>query len=135
MTPIAELRELREKAVAEGSWHGIAGQRYRDKLHEALPDLLSEIERLTGERDALKAANDLLCEADQRVFQEINRADAAEQRCADMQRVHDAADTYYRNYLVDEAEDQELTGIDDQQHARAIELRDALAALAQTGRG
>jgi hypothetical protein len=45
------------------------------------------------------------------------------------ERIETAARAYFNGYVLDEATDQELTGIDDAQYLAAVELGEALADL------
>ncbi len=57
---------------------------------------------------------------------EALRADAERLRA-----VADAASVYYEHYMQDEAESPEYCVCGDEQHQRAVEVRDSLAALRQ----
>ena len=46
-----------------------------------------------------------------------------------LRRIADAAEIYYRHYMIDEAEDAENCACGEEQHQRAMALRDALKSL------
>lgn len=120
MTPIAELREF------------IAGVEDASEVRVGACDivmLLSEIDRLTGERDAWKARSK---EHHRSVDVMHQRAQAAEQRCADIiEQCAKVAEDVGLSWFNGEATTTYGKGYQNGCLSTASEIR----ALAQTGRG
>jgi len=93
------------------------------------------LEQQAAELDALKRDIESLLPdltaANVEIEQQAAQIEALRADAERLRRVSDAAAVYYEHYMQDEADSPEYCVCGDEQHQRAVEVRDSLAALRQ----